>query len=108
MKFVIVHILSLIYLDFTLCYICCSRFFVAVNKIVISTPEVPHPSLSRPGSGWVVTIGSPTDVSNGGDVGTSVGGRQVVGHGNSVIGVTCLGMSARSLAALASRWLAAS
>ena len=36
-------------------YLLFQGFFVAVNKIVNSPPEVTHPSLTRPGSGWVVT-----------------------------------------------------
>ena len=56
MKCVIVHILSLIYLDFIWYYICCFRVF-RYSEWILSTqlPEVPHPSLIRPGSGWVVT-----------------------------------------------------
>ena len=37
-------------------YLLFQVFFVAVNKIVNTTPEVTHPSLTRPGSGWVVTF----------------------------------------------------
>ena len=36
-------------------YLLFQGFFVAVNKIVNSTPEVTDPSLTRPCSGWVVT-----------------------------------------------------
>ena len=56
MKCVIVHILSLIYLDFIWYYICCSRVFSLPWIKPVNSTEVPHPCLIRPGSGWVVTF----------------------------------------------------